>query len=106
MSNETPTVWAVVGDTEFGPTLYLTTSKEQAYKEACDYIAEALEGSFAEYHMKWGDTPVTEDVGDFFSLKDDGKYEKAYRIAYDMDCAYEHLGRQMWSVEEAKIHQA
>ena len=98
-------VWAVIGDTEFGPTLYLTSEKNQAYKEACDCIAEALEGSYDKYYAKWGETSVHEDVKEFFDIYGQREmYEKAYYIAANMDSVYEHLGDQMWSVAEEGIH--
>ena len=93
-------VWAVIGDTEFGPTLYLTESEDQAYKEACEYIENQLMG----YEEQWPDSDVLEDVRGFRQLLSEKRYEEAYHIAINMDNAYEELGDNMWTVAEEEIH--
>lgn len=94
-------VFAVIGDTVFGPTLYLTESEDQAYKEACEYIEDELK----DYEDKWPDSDVLEDVKDFRQLLSQKRYEEAYYVAVNMDNAYEELGDNMWTVEPTIIHE-
>lgn len=94
-------VFAVIGDTEFGPTLYLTESEDQAYKRACEYIEDQLRG----YEEDWPDSNVLQDVKDFRHLLSEERYEEAYYTITSMDNAYEELGDNMWTVEPTIIHE-
>ena len=93
-------VFAVIGDTEFGPTLYLTESEDQAYKRACEYIEEELMG----YEEVWPDSDVLEVVADFRHLLSEKRYNEAYHIAINMAGSYEELNHNDWRVEPAIIH--